>query len=261
MPTQVSQPMRFSSRSACSGCSFSGPASVGLLFLDLLRALPEEEIGADGGAEDRDDQRQRLTRQFDLRHEGADRHRRPVDLHGEDHADIGQQRKGEPLQQPDIAMVGHEHDRQQGEDREGHRVQARVAAQHQLGGSPHGGEVGAEIDGVGDEQQQHQQRHDTARKDLHHVAGKTAAGDAADAGADRLHRHHQWPGQHHGPQQAETFAGARLGIGGDAAGIVVGRAGDDARPQPLEQSLEAPTRAGLGLGDRHYSVRNGSGPL
>ncbi len=68
MPIHVSQPMRCSCCGACCGSSISGPASgIGLLVLDLLRTLPEEEIGADGGAEDRDDQRDRGTRKVEAR--------------------------------------------------------------------------------------------------------------------------------------------------------------------------------------------------
>ena len=61
MPTQVSQPMRPSSRGGLFRMVEQRPGlGIGLLVLDLLRALPEEQVGADGGAEDGDDQGQRL---------------------------------------------------------------------------------------------------------------------------------------------------------------------------------------------------------
>ena len=196
-----------------------------------------------------------------LRHQRAHRHRVPVDLHREHHADIGKQREGQPFQEADIAVVGNEHDRQQREDREAGRIKVGVArADHQPGGRPHGGEVGAEIDGVGDEQQQDQDGHHAVREHLHHVAGETAAGDAADARADRLHRNHQRPGQHHRPQKVEAGLGARLRIGGDAARIVVRRAGDHARTQPLEQAFEAQPAAEARLRNAHCVERNGRGP-
>jgi hypothetical protein len=61
-------------------------------------------------------------------------------------------------------------------------------------------------------------------------------------------------------QEIEATLSAGLRIGGDAARIVVGRAGDHARPQLLEQSLETETLAEAGLRDTHDMVRNGWGP-
>ena len=114
---------------------------------------------------------------------------------------------------------------------------------HQLGRFAHGGQVGADIDGVGDEQQRHQARHQPARHHLAHVAGQAMAGDAPDQGADHLDRHHQRKGQQHGPEQVEAELRARLAVGGDAAGIVVGRAGDQARSQLVEQRDAVDRRA------------------
>ena len=43
-------------RAPARGASISGLlVGLVLLVLDLLRGLPEEQVGADGGAEDRDD--------------------------------------------------------------------------------------------------------------------------------------------------------------------------------------------------------------
>ena len=51
------------------------------------------------------------------------------------------------------------------------------------------------------------------------------AGDATDAGADRLNRDHQRPGQHDRPEKSEARVGACLRVGRDAARIVVGGTG------------------------------------
>ena len=51
----------------------------------------------------------------------------------------------------------------------------------------------------------------------------------SDARADRLHGHHQRPGQDDGPEKAEAGSGRRPAIDGDAARIVVGRAGPPSR--------------------------------
>ncbi len=98
------------------------------------------------------------------------------------------------------------------------------------------------------EQQPDQDVDDRPREHEHHVAGKALAGDAADARAHRLHRDHHRPGQHHGPQQPHAGLGAGLRIGGDAARIVVGRAGDEARPEPLEEAAKMPPAADFSHG-------------
>ena len=64
---------------------------------------------------------------------------------------------------------------------------------------------------------------------------KPLPGDASDPGADHLDRGHQRVGEHHGPEHVEAELRARLGVGGYAAGIIVRRAGDQSRPQFLEQ--------------------------
>ena len=77
-----------------------------------------------------------------------------------------------------------------------------------------------------------------AREDVEHVGRQAAAGDPADARADRLDRDHHRPGQHHRPKQAEAGLRAGLRIGGDAAGVVVGGAGDDARAEALGEVFQ-----------------------
>jgi hypothetical protein len=78
---------------------------IGPLFFDFLRTLPEEEIGADGGAEDRHDQGERVARELELRQQRANRDRVPVDLHREDHADIGKEGEGQPFQEADVTIA------------------------------------------------------------------------------------------------------------------------------------------------------------
>jgi hypothetical protein len=67
------------------------------------------------------------------------------------------------------------------------------------------------------------------------ISGDAKAGDAADPRADLLDRRNQRIAEHQRPGQAVAELCTDLGIGGDAAGIVVRRAGDEARPQHLEQ--------------------------
>ena len=117
----------------------------------------------------------------------------------------------------------------------------------------HGAEIGAEIDHIGDEQQAHDEAQQARRVVLPQIAGDALAGDAADAGADLLDRRHQRKAEQHDPAHAVAVLGADLGICGDAAGIVVGGAGDKAGPEQLPEPVQA-ARAGLdlrGSGDGH----------
>src|SRR4051812_40703600 len=67
------------------------------------------------------------------------------------------------------------------------------------------------------------------------VGGEAVAGDAADARADHLDADHERRGEKHRPEQAVAVLRARLRVGGDAARVVVRRAGDEARAQALDQ--------------------------
>ena len=73
------------------------------------------------------------------------------------------------------------------------------------------------------------------------VGRQSAAGDVADARADDLDRRHQRQREHDGPQHREAELRAGLRVGGDAARIVVGRAGDQAGSE-LPQASHAARR-------------------
>ena len=61
--------MRSISRGACSGACRNGCASgSSLLLLHLLLGLPEEQIGADGGAQDGHDHGQVVAVKVNMRH-------------------------------------------------------------------------------------------------------------------------------------------------------------------------------------------------
>ena len=71
------------------------------------------------------------------------------------------------------------------------------------------------------------------------VARDAVAGDAADARADDLDADHQRRGQEHAPQHAEAELRAGLRVGGDAARVVVGRAGDEPGAEAIEEFARA----------------------
>ena len=68
------------------------------------------------------------------------------------------------------------------------------------------------------------------------VAGQAPPRRAAEPCADLLRHSHQRVGEWHQPQQGETDLCAGLRICGDPAGIIIGGAGDQARPKDAEQA-------------------------
>ena len=96
-------------------------------------------------------------------------------------------------------------------------------------------------------------------KQSREILGEAGAGDPADMRADQLDRRHQRIGEQHRPQQAVAEVGAGLGVSGDAAGIVVGGAGDDARAKLLGQLLDRIGRAQPGRSEDPAATALASG--
>ena len=216
--------------------ALQGLGVVALLdLLHLLLGLPEEEVGADGGAEDRHHHGHVGRRVADLRDHQALGHLAPGHLHHEGHAHIGEQRQRQPLQDRDVAGIAGEDLQEHGDQAEGGHVEQLVAADQQPQARAHGAQVRADVDDVGHHQQSDDRIDHRVGVVLLQVAGDAAAGHPADAGADLLDGAHQGPGDHHHPGEAKAELGAGLGIGGDAGGIVVRGAGDQARAQHLQQ--------------------------
>ena len=76
-----------------------------------------------------------------------------------------------------------------------------------------------------------------------HVSGQAASGHPSDLSADHLNGAHQRVGEQECPPEAVTELCARLRVGGDSAGIVVG----SARDQPWTQNV--PQLGPIGLFD------------
>ena len=87
------------------------------------------------------------------------------------------------------------------------------------------------------------------------IAGNAVPGDAADARGNFLDRRHQRKRQQHGPADAVTELRAGLAVGADAGGIVVGGAGDQARPEAFEKAAKTKRFFALGLQRRLSIIR------
>ncbi len=237
--------MRRSSAGACSGAVQRLGA---LAFLDLLRlllGLPEEEIGADRGPQDRHHHGQVPRRQGKARDHQMIGDLAPVQAHHQRHADIGEEGQGQPFEHRNVALVAHEHLQQHRGGAEQDHIGQRRPADHQLQRRRHGAEIRAQVDGVGDDQERNQGEHHDARIVPLQVAGDTAARHPSDPRADFLDGAHQRPAKEEGPAEVEAELRAGLGIGGDAAGIVVRGAGDESGAQDLEH---------IGLGARRAAL-------
>jgi hypothetical protein len=102
-----------------------------------------------------------------------------------------------------------------------------------------------------DERQQH-----AAREGLAQVSGEPLAGDAADARADQLRRDHERVREQHRPQEAGAELRADLGVGSDAARVVVGGSREQARSDQRRQALLPRARWRIGP---HGGVRSRGG--
>ena len=95
----------------------------------------------------------------------------------------------------------------------------------------HGGEVCTEIEDVGRGQQCHQRKYHGLWVVLAQAGAYATAGGPAEAGAGELYGHHEWGGQDDCPEQPTAELRPGLGVGDDAAGVVVCGARHQPRPQ------------------------------
>jgi hypothetical protein len=228
MPIHVSQRMRRSSRRRGAGSRSErlggrrGPHPCPR----LPRCLPEEQVGADGGAEHGHDHHGgRTASNLKCGQTVRQRDVSPGHMDGEQHRRVGQQRQGQPFQERDIAVIGHEHLQPAGCRRR--RRPSSGAGSRPITSSAdlaHGGHVGAMFSVLATSSSSTTPWSKERREHGLDVRRQALAGDPADARAHRLDRRHQRIGQRHGPQHVQPELGAGLRIGGDAAGIVVGDA-------------------------------------
>ena len=162
MPTIVSSLMRASCARRLRR-RFEKRLGGGILLLvfDLLRSLPEEEIGADRRAEDGDEHGEIAPRPFDVRNDKIEGDRSPGHADGEHRRDISEEGEREPAQHGDIARVAHKDFHEARSRRERRDIEPLRAWQNQSERGAHRAEVCAEVDDIGDDEQAHQRIEET----------------------------------------------------------------------------------------------------
>jgi hypothetical protein len=226
--------MRVNSLGACSGARVSGRAPAPS-FVSSTSGLPEKQVRADRGAHHSDDRHQIFRLEQQRWPNDGPGYLIPRHVHNEGADHIAEQRQAPPFQDGDVACVAGE-DLQPGRERtEQHDVDQGGAADQQLQRRAHRAEIGAQVDQIGGQQQQDDAPRQPRRVVPAQIAGDAEAGDATDPRANLLDRCHQRVAEHQRPGQAVPELRADLRIGGDAAGVVIRRPGDQARPQHLEQ--------------------------
>ena len=233
----------------CAGACLQRLAErVFLRVLRLLRRLPEEQIRADGGAENGHYRRPKSGARGYRRQDKTAQRLAPGNLHDHQSPEIREEGQGQPPENLHVAFVGDEDLEGGAEDAEEDDIKQVRAADQEGERIAHGAEVGADIDRVGDQEKGDDALQQPGRIVLANIAGDAMSGRAADAGADLLNRAHQRIGEEHCPGDRVAELTTRLRIGGYAAGIVIGCPGDEARPQYAKQARLLGRRMSKGAG-------------
>ncbi len=224
-----------------------GDAAHGLLLLDLLGGLPEEEIGADRRPQQGHQGGPAVLRLRQGRDERVVEDLPPVGMEEQRRDDVGDEDEGQPLEDPGDLLVpqpdrGH-HD-EQGEDAD--EVVGIEAGQH-LGGVGHAGEVGGDVEAVRGEQAEGDEDQEGAGEAGEQVPGQAAAGDHADARAHHLDGGHQGPGQEGRPQERRAKLGAGDRERGDARRVVIRGTGDHTWAESREETADGMLRLRHGV--------------
>ena len=132
-------------------------------------------------------------------------------------------------------MIGDENLQRERCEHEQRRHQVAIEAGDQFRHFAHCGDVGRDIEHIGDQQKQHDALKNDRWERRFDIGGESPPGDPADARAHRLDRRHQGIGERHRPQHVKAELRARLRIGGYAARVVVGHAGDQPRSEPRQR--------------------------
>jgi hypothetical protein len=187
MPTALSKRM-FPHHLARDGDPSLRPdRSLGRLVLfHLLRGLPEEQIGSDGGADvAQNDQRERKT-ELDVRHEGRFEDRQPGLFDDQSRQQVQKGDRGQNLQISGVDAVGRENLQRQRDQRCGEDQNDEGDRRHQTDRLGHGADIGADVDRVGDQDDRDGQIDDDGAVFVLDDGRQALAGHRADARASFL---------------------------------------------------------------------------
>ncbi len=172
-------------------------------------------------------------------HQAITQRSHPIPRDDEARDDVRQQREREQLQHRRVIAIGDEDFERQHANREEHdQRHERNAWDEELCGDRHRAQVGADVDGVGDQDQGDRGKQDFAAVVLAHDTRDPPARHQADASTHLLHDDHQGQDVDHEPELTGAEGGARLRIGGDAGGIVIRGSRDQARPQHTQSAVD-----------------------
>ena len=100
----------------------------------------------------------------------------PGYLAHEQSCNVGKQNESQPFQDSLVEIVAHENDRDDRHHGKCHGVKRRRAADKKLEGFAHGAQIGADIDGVGEEEQNCDRIEQPRRLCFAQIASQTVAG-------------------------------------------------------------------------------------
>ena len=100
------------------------------------------------------------------------------------------------------------------------------------------GELGCDVAEVGEDEQDHGEEGDAEAELFADEVAEAFAGDGAHAGAHLLHDDEGDGDGDHGPEEGVAELRAGLGVGEDAAGVVVDVGGDEAGAKDREKGEE-----------------------
>ena len=205
-----------------------------VLFLHLLPGLPEEQVGADGGPENRHQRHRVILVEGEMRHHDIENCGVPRHIGHQDHPGIGKQRKRGPFKHALVLLIAQHHFERDADQPDGDGEGQHWPRHDQRHHRAHRAQVCAQIDDVGDQQQHHHRAQQPPRIVFTHILGNAHAGGRADPRADRLDRDEQRKAKKHRPGQPEPELRAHLAVSADARWIIIRRPGYQPGPQHLQ---------------------------
>ena len=205
------------------------------LLVDRVGLDEGEAPGGEGGADRGHRDEQRLPGQRQVGHDQPLRGGAPVGMGEEPGDDVGDEDRAQREQEVlDAAEALAQDESRDADRRERHaEVATHAAEQVHAGGDP--GELGAEGAGVGDHESGQDDRGGPLAVALADQCQQALAGDYAEPDAELVKDDQRRGRERQDPEQLVAVLGAEDRVGGDAGGVVVGEAGEQARPDHGEQ--------------------------